>query len=89
MDVLADAYGHLRVAVNALLADPEGLSLATAALDLQSVLDDLGVVPTYVRPCAGGAAGSLRAATALVDACDRAPLGLRVRLQVLLARVES
>lgn len=91
MDVISQAMGHIRAAAGALLemddASGQALLQGIAALDLQSLFDELEITPAHV-PASLGPADSLRlAAGALQQDPDQVPLAVWSRLQELLRKV--
>lgn len=67
--VLGQALGHLRQAAHRLLVEPDptgqALSLATEILDIESLLEELSVEPSWA-PVGDSAADSLAAAGQLL-----------------------
>lgn len=92
-DELAGALGHLRQAAHQLLRtpDPAGrtLALAVQVLDIESLLDDLGVQPSLVPPSASADA-SVRAAARLLAGCGGlVPLEVWPALQRVLGQASD
>lgn len=90
-DQLAHALGHLRQAGHQLLglSDPSGhaLLLATRVLDLEELLRELEVEPTYVSAAASAASSLAAASKHLICAAPVVPSSVWPALQNLLDQV--
>lgn len=90
-DHLAHALGHLRQAGHQLLgqSDPSGRALLLAAqvLDLEELLRELEVEPTYVPATASAASSMAAASKHLIGAAPVVPSSVWPALQNLLDQV--
>ncbi|HEY3407284.1 MAG TPA: hypothetical protein VGK53_03835 [Propionicimonas sp.] len=90
---LAQALGHLRQASHQLLslADPSGQELLLAAriLDLEELLGELGVEPTYVSAAGTAKQSLLNASSHLIRATPPVPSSVWPTLRSLLAMTDG
>jgi hypothetical protein len=89
---LAQALGHLRQASHQLLslADPSGQELLLAAriLDLEELLGELGVEPTYESAASTATQSLVDASRHLLQAAPLVPSSVWPTLRSLLARTD-
>lgn len=90
---LAEALGHLRQAAHQLLAadDPTGrsMALATEILDIENLLEELGIEPAWV-PTSPAPAQSLTAAARLLsNAADMLPSDIWPTLHTVLLEADG
>jgi len=90
---LAQALGHLRQASHQLLSadDPSGRALVLAAqiLDLEEVLGDLEVEPTYVSAVDTASQSLVIAIRHLIQAAPLVPSSVWPRVRSLLAEADD
>lgn len=90
---LAQALGHLRQASHQLLsaADPSGqqLLLAAQVLDLEELLGELAVEPTYESAASTAMQSLVDASTHLLRAAPLVPSGVWPTLRSLLAKTDG